>query len=170
MTDEIPSDVRGPAIGSGRLSSKELVNTTDVMVESIVASLDDLRRDDTGRTVIVMDRLVNRTSDPSEEFDIFIARLRAALNQSGAKYQLTFVEDPRTAEGVRNRVLEDPLKDDYETPGLRPYYALTGQVFSMNRARENYYEIFFQLLDLDPEAPIRNEIRWENSTGYRFAR
>ena len=71
---------------------------------------------------------------------------------------------------MRERVLEEPLKDDYDTPGARPNYALGGKVYAMEEAGARYWEVFFQLLDLDPNSPIRNEIRWEDSAGYRFAR
>lgn len=167
-TNQIPPDVRGSS--HGQLGSKELLTTTDAMVESIVASLDDLKRDETGRTVIVMDRLVNKSAYPNEDFEIFIARLRSNLQQSGAKYQLTFVEDPNRSAAVRGRVLEEGLKDDYEVPGLRPHYALTGDVYAMERPDERYWMVDFRLLDLDPDARIRNELRWEDSVDFRFVR
>src|SRR5690606_26980972 len=120
---------------------QELENTTDAMLESIVSSLEDLPRDEQGRTVVVMDRLVNKSPYPQEDFEIFLAQLRRKLNQSGARYQILFVEDPDVAAGVRERVLEEPLKDDYETPGLRPHLALTGDVYALDRPGERYWEV-----------------------------
>jgi len=168
-TNQVRPDVRGP-VEHGRLGSKELDNTTDVMLESIVDSLDDLQRNEDGQTVIIMDQMTNRSFIPTDDMEIFIAQLRRKLNQSGATYQIVFVENPDRAESVRNRVLEEGLKDDYETPGLRPNYALTGNLYAIEEAGARYWEIFFELLDLDPNAKYRNEIRWENSVGYRFAR
>lgn len=168
-TNQIPTDSRGP-VSHGQLGSKELENTTDVMLESIVSSLEDLERDEYGNTVIVVGDFVNRSYVPTYDMEIFLAQLRRKLNQSGAAYQLVFVERPDRAEAVRSRVLEEGLKDDYETPGTRPQYALTGEVYAIEESGARYWEVFFKLLDLDPNARYRNEIRWENSAGYRFAR
>ncbi len=168
-TNQVPQDVRGP-VEHGQLGSKELDNTTDVMLTSIVASIDHLRRGEDGRSIIVLDHMVNKTHRPTQDLDIFLAQLRRKLNTSGIKYQIVFVENPRDADAMRNRVLEDSLKDDYDTPGLRPHYALTGDVYSIDERGGRYWELFFRLTDLDPNNPIRNEIRWENSAGFRFAR
>jgi hypothetical protein len=168
-TNEVPGDVRGP-VEHGHLGSKELDNTTDTMLESIVASLDDLKRGPDGRTIIVLDRIENKSALATQDTEIFLAQLRRKLNTSGVKYEIVFVENPRDAAGVRERVLEEPLKDDYGTPGARPNYALRGQLYAIEETGARYWEMFFQLLDLDPDSPIRNEIRWENSAGYRFAR
>lgn len=169
MTNQVPTDVRGP-VSTGHLGSKELENTTDAMLESIVSRLDDLRRDEDGRTVIVMDRIENKSHLPTTDTEIFLAQLRRKLNQSGARYQIMFVENPRLAAGVRNRVLEDALKDDYDTPGLRPHYALTGKLYAIDEAGARYWEMFFELMDIDPASRYRNVIVWEDSRGYRFAR
>ncbi|NOG54127.1 MAG: hypothetical protein HND57_07325 [Planctomycetes bacterium] len=168
-TNQVPPDSRGP-VSHGQLGSKELDNTTDVMLESIVSSLEDLERDEYGNTVVVVSDFVNRSYLPTYDMEIFLAQLRRKLNQSGASYQLVFVERPDRAEAVRDRVLEDGLKDDYDTPGMRPNYALTGEVYAIEEAGARYWEVFFKLLDLNPNARYRNEIRWENSAGYRFAR
>lgn len=168
-TNQVRTDSRGP-VEHGKLGSKELENTTDVMLESIVESLDDLKKDETGNTVIVMDQIINRSPLPTDDMEIFLAQLRRKLNNSGVKYQIVFVEQPGRASAVRGRVLEDGLKNDYEEPGMRPHYALTGDVYAIEETGARYWEIFFKLLDLDPNARYRNEIRWENSAGYRFAR
>jgi len=168
-TNQVPPDVRGP-VEHGQLGSKELDNTTDKMLESIVASIDDLKRGPDGRSVIVLDRMTNKSYLPAQDTEIFLKQLRRKLNQSGAKYDIVFVENPRDAAAVRDRVLEEPLKEDYQTPGVRPNYALKGELYSIEESGARYWEMFFQLLDLDPTKLIRNEIRWENSAAYRFAR
>ena len=168
-TNEVPTDVRGP-VSSGQLGSKELQNTTDVMLASITSSLDELERDADGETIVVMDRITNRSAMPTYDMEIFLADLRAKLNQSGARHQVRFVEQPDRAEAVRGRVLEEPLQDDYGMPGLRPHYALTGDVYAIEEAGSRYWQVFFRMLDLNPNAKIRNEIVWENSSAYRFAR
>ncbi len=168
-TNQVPADVRGPA-NHGQLGSKELDNTTDVMLESIVSSVDDLRFGDDGRTIITMDRITNRSPLPTEDMEIFLAQLRRKLNTSGIKHRIVFVENPHRAEEARRRVLEEPLIDDYQTPGLRPHYVLGGDIYAIEESASRYWEVFFKLVDLDPNNPIRNEIRWENSSGYRFAR
>lgn len=169
MTNQVPTDVRGP-VSSGNLGSKELQNTTDEMLASITASMDELERDADGETIVVMDRIVNRSPVPTYDMEIFLADLRAKLNQSGARHQIRFVEQPERAAAVRGRVLEEPLQDDYGIPGMRPHYALTGDVYAIEEAGSRYWQVFFRMLDLNPNAKIRNEIVWENSSAYRFAR
>jgi len=168
-TNQVPVDERGP-ISSGQLGPKELENTTDKMLESIVASIDDLKRGPDGRAIIVLGRIINKTNLPTQNTDIFLMQLRSKLNQSGAKYDIVFVEDPHAAAATRERVLEEPLKNDYNTPGARPNYVLNGSLYALENAGSRYWEMFFKLMDLDPNNPIRNEIRWENSSAYRFAR
>jgi len=165
----IPVDSRGPN-RTGALGPKELESTTDEMLASIVASLGELDRNAYGETIVVLDRLANRTAYPEQDFEIFLASLRRELNQSGARYQIRFVEDPTRAEGIRNRVLEEPLKDDYDTPGVRPHYALYGDVYTMLDDHSVYWMVDFRLIDLNPDARIRNEIVWENASSYRFLR
>lgn len=168
-TNEIPRDVRGP-VNHGHLGGSEVEDTTDRMLADIVASMDELDRTAEGETIIVLDRMENRTAYPAEDFDLFLYQLRRKLNQSGARYSITFVEDPQAAEGVRNRVLEEPLKDDYMSPGMRPHYALRGMVWALEEDRARYWDVSFSLLSLDPYAPVRNAIAWESATNYRFAR
>lgn len=169
-TNQVPDDVRGP-VSSGQLGPKELQNTTDQMMTSIIDRLGELKRGPDGRTIIVVNyRVTNRSNVSTYDLEIFPAKLRVALANSGARHEIAFVETPDRAEVVRNNTLEEELKDDYETPGLRPNYALTADIYAIEEAGARYWEMFFKLLDLDPGNPIRNEIKWENSSAYRFAR
>ncbi len=168
-TNRIPTDSRGP-VDHGQLGSKELENTTDMMLESIVASIDNLKRGPDGRTIIIVDRIINKSMIPTQDTEIFLMQLRRKLNNSGIKHDIVFVANPNAAAAARDRVLEEPLKYDYEIPGARPNYALTGKLYALEETGARYWEMFFSLLDLDPDNIIRNEIRWENSAAYRFAR
>lgn len=133
-------ETRKGDMGTG-LSSADLTNATDMAVEKI-ASLPEIRQAG-GRTVIVMDTVLNRTSDPSADFRIFLARIRAALNESGATENLVFVESRQTAEAIRAREGQGVA-----TQRALPQYALHSTFYDMPRGRTNYYLLEFNLINL----------------------
>src|ERR1041385_5302274 len=79
---------RTPGEGA-RPGSADLATATEQAVESMVKLIPELRQGE--KITIVMDRIENKTSDPSANFEIYLARIIALLNESGAKYNLTFV-------------------------------------------------------------------------------
>ncbi len=126
--------------GTG-LSSADLTHATDMAVEKI-AALPEIRQTG-GRTVIVMDTVLNRTSDPTADFRIFLARIRASLNQSGATENLVFVESRRTAESIRAREGQGVAANR-----ALPQYALHATFYDMPRGRTNYHLLEFNLVNL----------------------
>lgn len=144
-------DSRKPSEGT-QLGSQDLTTASELAVTGI-ANLPAIKSAE-GRTVIVMDRVANRTSDPSENFQIYLARIRAHLNQSGAKHDLVFVETRTVAEDIKARegIAAGPQN---RTP---PRYALAGTFYDMPRGRTNYYLLTFQLVDLRSD-----ELTWEDS-------
>lgn len=134
-----------------RLGSQDLTVASEKAVVGI-ANLPAIKSAE-GRTVIVMDRVANRTSDPSQNFQIYLARIRALLNQSGAKHDLVFVETRTVAEDIKARegIAAGPQN---RTP---PRYALAGTFYDLPRARTNYHLLTFQLVDLTSD-----EITWED--------
>lgn len=145
IESRLPSE--GPQLGSADLV---------VASEQAVASIADVSeiRDEEGPTVVVMDRIENETSDPSADFQIYLARIRALLNESGAQRDLAFVADRSRASSIRAR---EGLSSE-EPTRVRPKYALTGIFYDMPRGQTNYNLLTFQLIDLTSELVI-----WENS-------
>jgi hypothetical protein len=127
-----------PALGSA-----DLVVATD-RVTGEIANLPDIRATAPNRTIIVMDRVDNRTSDPSANFQIYLARIRAMLNESGATRNLAFVETRARAEDIKRTEGISPA----ESARTRPRYALSGAFYDMPRGGTNYYLLTFQLVDL----------------------
>lgn len=137
---------------SSQLGSADLVVASDKTVAAI-ADVPEIKQAG-GRTVIVMDRVENQTSDPSANFQVYLARIRAALNNSGAKRDLVFVETRSKAESIKQRE-GIPVESSART---RPQYALTGTFYDMPRATSNYYLLTFQLVDLTNDI-----VTWEGS-------
>jgi len=142
---------RLPSEGT-RLGSADLVVATDKAVTGI-ANVPAIRQDP-GTTFIVMDRVENQTSDPSANFQIYLARIRALLNQSGARQNLAFVETRSKAEGVLAR---EGVPAD-QSARTRSKYALTGTFYDLPRGGTNYHLLTFQLMDLG-----NAQIVWEDS-------
>ncbi|MEX2673711.1 MAG: hypothetical protein WD294_16545 [Phycisphaeraceae bacterium] len=142
---------RLPSEGS-QLGSGDLV----VASQQAVAGIADVPeiKDAPERTIIVMDRVGNETSDRTANFQIYLARIRANLNQSGARHNLAFVETRSRAEQIKQRE-GIPAGEASRT---RPNYALTGVFYDMPRGRTNYYLLTFQLVDLTDDIVI-----WEDS-------
>ena len=137
----------GPYLGSA-----DLVVATEQAVAG-VASLPALRVA-AGKTVIVMDRVETRTADPSANFQVYLARIRALLNQSGTRHNLAFVETRTKAEGIKERE-GIPTQLSKRT---RPRYALSGTFYDIPRRSTNYYLLTLQLVDLTDDV-----IAWEGS-------
>lgn len=133
---------RLPSEGT-QLGSADLVVASDRAVESIAERLREIHGEEAD-TVIVMDRIGNETSDRTANFQIYLARIRSNLNQSGARYNLRFVETRRRAEEIK-QTEGIPESDSART---RPTYALTGVFYDMPRGGTNYYLLTFQLMDL----------------------
>jgi hypothetical protein len=142
---------RLPEEGSA-LGSSNLVVATDKAVTGIAAV--PQIKDVAGPTVIVMDRVDNQTSDPSANFQIYLARIRASLNQSGARQNLIFVESRAKAEGVLGR---EGVPAE-QTARTKPRFALTGTFYDLPRGRTNYHLLTFQLMDLTSSIVV-----WEDS-------
>ncbi|MBI1369585.1 MAG: hypothetical protein GC162_13135 [Planctomycetes bacterium] len=141
-------------VGAGpNLGSADLVSASEKAVVGI-AGVPEIQKAGDVKTIIVMDRVENKTSDPSANFQIYLARIRAALNQSGATRNLAFVETRAKAEGIKQR---EGIPAD-QSGRTRPNYALTGTFYDLPRGVSNYYLLTFQLVDLTNDIIV-----WEDS-------
>jgi hypothetical protein len=133
----------------GLLGSADLVAATDSAVESI-ANLPAVQ-DAPGKTVILMDQVFNRTSDPSADYQVFLARLRAMMNESGLGRDLVFVATRHTAEQIKARE-GYPAQASARTMAT---YALYATVYDMPRSGSNFYYLEFKLVEL-----ATDELAW----------
>lgn len=151
------------------LASKDLVTATDAMVQSI-ASRPEFR-EAPYRITIVMDDVVNNTSMPGRDFEIYLARIRAHLNESGARYNLAFVLEKAKMEQIRRKEgLEPPPAGSAGADGRdadrfksKADYVLRGEFYDMPNAGTNFYLLTFQIVDLHD-----GEIVWEGSYEVKF--
>jgi hypothetical protein len=140
-------------VGDGtRLGSADLAAATDAMVGSI-AQVPAIREAGE-RVVIVLDEVDNKTRMRSQEFDAFLGRLRALLNQSDVRRDLVFVGDRSKTERIKSRE-GYPVEQSART---LPKYALTGTAYEVRRASRSYYLLTFQMVDLATDI-----ITWEDS-------
>ena len=144
-------EARTPGEGP-ELGSADLVVASDRAVEQIARTIGPMPSGEP--TIIVMDRVENATSDPTANFQIYLARIRASLNQSGARRNLAFVETRQKADAIKQREGVDPA-DHART---RPRFALTGTFYDMPRGVSNYYLLTFQMVDLGNDLVV-----WEGT-------
>lgn len=143
----------------GQLGSADLAAATDRMIASL-ARVPTIRDNDK-RTVIVLDRVENQTSMPNKEYQIFLARLRSMMNQSGLREGIVFVEDRQKAERIKQRE-GYPAEASQRT---MPEYAISATFYDMPRGPSNYYLLTFQLFDLS-----NDQLEWEDSYEVKLSR
>jgi len=118
--------------------------------------------------------VINETSQPHQNYEIFVARLRAILNASSARHGLDIRQDTQFME--RMRQLEYGTTRDPESG--KPYaspneYVLTAIIHDLPSRATNYYLIEFQLVQLEDYAesgPNRGAaaIIWSNFHEVKF--
>src|SRR5262245_42146046 len=77
--------------GSTALRSKDLVSATDQMAADIASRLDVTNAKSPPK--IFVGQIENKTSGHNQNYQVFLARLRAQLNSSGARHGLEFVRE-----------------------------------------------------------------------------
>ncbi|MHC4948192.1 MAG: hypothetical protein ACYTG1_08010 [Planctomycetota bacterium] len=158
--------------GTLALRSQDLVNATDRMARDIAGRLDV--NDPAAPTRIVVGEIENRTSYPYDDYQVFLARLRAVLQQSGARHGLEFIRERPFVQRERDREFggQDPARaagayvSDVE-------YVLTCEVFDLPSGATNYFLLDYQLVQLVDAAasgPNRGSGRivWENMYEVKF--
>ena len=165
-THDAPSEV-----GSGSPRSAELVNSTDKMARDIAQRLDINNPASPPR--IVLGPAENKTSMPEQNFDVFLARLRAQLQSSGVRHGVEFIKERRDMEYYRD--LEYGGKspgdsgDEYQSAAD---YMLICEVFDLPSAGTNYFLFSFQLVQLREATtgPVvqPGSIVWENSYEVKY--
>lgn len=157
--------------GSQSPRSQDLVTATDRMAMSIAQRLDIVNQQ--SRPIIYVGEIENKTSLPQKDFQVFLARLRAQLQQSGARHGLDFVRERAFIE--RERTREYGGKDPQSTAGAytsRADYVLTCEVYDLPSGGTNYFMFDYQLVQLrdavsGPDVG-RGNIAWEGMYEVKF--
>ena len=154
--DKKPEEMRGNISdltpGDTGLASKDLVQMTDQMAPDLL-KIPDIAASPT-RTVIVVTGIANRTSEPTRDLTIYVARLRSLLNQH-ARDRLAFVENRRTTENLQategggGDAFEEGSRAGAPAAGrLVPQYALKGEFYSLDKQNSHYFLCTFQLTNI----------------------
>jgi hypothetical protein len=165
-TADAPSE-----LGSLSPRSQDLIAATDKMARDLAQQLDVASRQSPPR--IFVGHIENKTSGRHLNYQVFLARLRAALNASGTANRLEFVRERQFVESQRER--EYGGKDPDSTAAAyqsRADYVLTCEVYDLPSGGTNYYLMDYQLVELRDAATGPDvgsgAIVWENSYEVKF--
>lgn len=165
-TADAPSET-----GSLSPRSQDLIAATDKMARDIARHLDVANRASPPK--IFVGQIENKTSGRHLNYQVFLARLRAQLNASGAANRLEFVRERQFVESQRHREYGDKEPDSSaEAYRSRADYVLTCEVFDLPSGGTNYYLMDYQLVQLrdassGPDVGA-GAIVWENSYEVKF--
>lgn len=189
-TSDSPSE-----LGSQTLRSADLVAATDRMAQDIAQRLDIANRQSPPR--IFVGKIENKTSGRNVNYQVFLVRLRAQLQESGARHGLEFIRErefiesqrareygegehrpphtnaPRQREGTRDAMLvvieETTLAAAYQS---RADYVLTCEIYDLPSGGTNYYLLDYQLVQLRDASSGPDvgpgAIVWEKSYEVKF--
>ncbi len=153
------------------LRSADLVNATDRMAADIASRLDINNRQSPPR--IVVGKIENKTSAPQQNYQVFLQRLRAQLNASGARSGLQFIRERQFVEDTRNEEYgnSDP-NATAQAYASKADYVLTCEIHDLPSGDTNYYLLDYQLVQLRDAASGPDvgagAIVWENSYEVKF--
>lgn len=166
-----PDTSASSEVGSRQLGSRDLVTATDRMAMDIASRLDVTNAQSPPR--IVVGHIENRTSRPEADYQVFLARLRAVLNASGARHGLDFVRERDYIEAQRDREYggKDIGSSSIAYRSMADYM-LTAEVFDLPSGDSRYYLVDFQLVQLREAQTGPNvgpgAIVWENLYEVKF--
>ena len=165
-THDAPSET-----GDRTLRSQDLVSATDKMAQDIASRLDITNRASPPR--IFVGEIENKSVMREQNYQVFLARLRAQLNSSGARHGLQFVRERQYIEQQRDR--EYGGKEPDSTAAAyksRADYVLTCEIYDHQTSGASYYMLDYQLVqlraaetgpDVGPGAIV-----WENMYEVKF--
>jgi hypothetical protein len=165
-TSDAPSE-----LGSTALRSPDLVAATDRMAQDIAQRLDIANRQSPPK--IFVGKIENKTSGRNQNYQVFLARLRAQLNSSGTRYGMEFMREREFVETQRDREYGGKDPDATATAyQSRADYVLTCEIYDLPSGGTNYYLLDYQLVqlrdatsgpDVGPGAIV-----WENSYEVKY--
>ena len=145
---------------------------TDRMAQDIASRLDIANRENPPRIFVGL--IENNTTMRAQNYQVFLARLRAELNSSGARHGLQFIRERQYIEQQRER--EYGGKDPESTAAeyrSRAEYVLTCEIYDLPSGGTNYFLFDYQLVQLVNEAESgpnvgSGAIVWENSYEVKY--
>lgn len=158
-------------VGNLDLRSTDLVNATDRMAADIASRLDVNNRESPPR--IFVGKIENKTGAPEQNYQVFLQRLRAQLNASGARTGLIFIRERQFIEDTRNEEFgnSDP-NATAQAYASKADYVLTCEIFDLPSGGTNYFLLDYQLVQLRDAASGPDvgsgAIVWENSYEVKF--
>jgi len=157
-------------MGSTDLRSADLVNATDAMARDIAQRLDIVNAQSKPR--IVVGKIENKTHMPHQNYQVFLARLRAQLQSSGARHGMEFIAERARMEQARNTEFGSASQDSAASYASRADYMLTCEIYDLPSGYTNYYLLDYQLIQLRDAATGPDvgsgTIVWENSYEVKF--
>jgi hypothetical protein len=157
--------------GSLAPRSQDLVSATDKMAQDIAMREDIVNPESPPR--IFVGKIENKSSMRAQDFQVFLVRLRAQLNASGARAGLEFVRERQYIEQQRDREYggKDP-ESTAESYMSSADYVLTCEIYDLPSGATNYYMFNYQLVQLRDAATgpdkIPGAIVWENLYEVKF--
>lgn len=138
-----PSRDAASEIGSDNLRSQDLVVATDQMARSIAARPDINNPQSPPR--IFVGPIENKTSQPHQNLQVFLARLQSQLGQSGVRHGIEFI--------VPSQRVRDARALEYGAYEAQAYqsnadYMLACEVYDLPHLGTNYYFLDYQLIQL----------------------
>jgi PBP1b-binding outer membrane lipoprotein LpoB len=154
-TDRPPPDAVTP--GDTGLQSKDVIAASDLMAQDLLA-LPDLNASNT-RWTIVVTNVENQTSDPRNNLNIFLERLRVKLSELG-RGRIQLIENKAKLQQLQSQELESPPQqsDQYgqtggqgpggHPAGIQPDFGLYAKIMELPNRNTSYFYCEFTLTNL----------------------
>ena len=146
-----PSRDAPSEMGSTDLRSADLLAATDRMAMDLAAREDI--NDPRNPPIFFIGPVINETSQPQQNYQIFLTRLRAVLNKSAASRGLDIRQDRDFMERMRQLEYGTTRDPESNKPYASPNeYVLTVIIHDLPSRGTNYYLIEYQLVQLEDYA------------------
>ncbi len=144
------------------LQSRDLVDMTNRLAADLL-KIPEIAQNP-NKVIIVMTGIDNKTSQPWQNDQIYLARMRALLNEY-ARDRIAFVIQPRQLQQLQQQELGGAGGDAFGQSSrgqvpvntrMIPQYALKGVFYDLPNSATTYYLCTFQLVNLHT-----GEVVWE---------
>ncbi len=148
--------------GDQGLQSRDLVDMTNRLAADLL-KIPEIAQNP-NKVIIVMTGIDNKTSQPWQNDQIYLARMRALLNQY-ARNRIAFVIQPQQLQQLQQQELGSTGGADFgqstrgqvpQNTRMIPQYALKGVFYDLPNSATTYYLCTFQLVNLQT-----GELVWE---------
>ena len=144
------------------MQSRDLVDMTNRLAADLL-KIPEIAQNP-NKVIIVMTGIDNKTSQPWQNDQIYLARMRALLNEY-ARDRIAFVIQPRQLQQLQQQELGGAGGDAFGQSSrgqvpvntrMIPQYALKGVFYDLPNSATTYYLCTFQLVNLHT-----GEVVWE---------